>query len=251
MIKLAVCNITWKKLVFWGISILLCVCILLLLFSASKKINHTVSAELGEYCPTIILDAGHGGEDGGAVSQSGLQEKDINLAITKDLYQMLSASGFKVVMTREDDRSIHDSSADTIRERKISDLHNRLNIINSCENCLFISIHQNQFYDPQYSGAQMFFSTNHPESKELAESLKQSVVELIQPDNTREIKPANNAIYLLWNSKKPSVLVECGFLSNPKESDLLSREEYQQKMAFSIYCGILNYWRKAEHTMHT
>ena len=156
---------------------------------------------------------------------------------------MLIASGFDVVMIREDDRSIHDESADTIKERKISDIHNRLKIINSYDDCIFLSIHQNQFSDSKYSGAQMFYSTNNPQSKELAECLKDSVVGMIQPNNTREIKPANSSIYLLWNSKKPSVLVECGFLSNVQEANLLSQEDYQRKMAFSIYCGLINHWR--------
>ena len=245
MIELVVrWNIRWKKVIFFIICIILFICILFLLLSASKKVDRTASTELGEYLPTIVLDAGHGGEDGGAVSKSGLQEKDINLAIVKDLQQMLSSAGFRVIMTREDDCSIHDPSADTIRERKVSDLHNRLKIVHSFEDCLFISIHQNQFSDSRYSGAQMFFSTNHPESKILAECLKESVVGFIQPNNTREIKPANSSIYLLWNAQRPSVLVECGFLSNPQESELLAQKEYQQKIAFSIYCGILDYWRK-------
>lgn len=245
MIELGITwNIKWKQIVFLTVCSFLFISILFFLFSASKKVDCMASTKLGEYVPTIILDAGHGGEDGGTVSKSGLQEKDINLEITKELKHLLSFSGFKVIMTREDDRSIHDPSADTVRERKVSDLHNRLHIIQSVENCLFISIHQNQFSDSRYSGAQMFFSPNNPESKILAEYLKNSVVELLQPDNTREIKAANSSIYLLWNTQKPSVLVECGFLSNPQESELLAQEEYQQKMAFTIYCGILDYWRR-------
>lgn len=236
-------NKKWRDILFLGTALLICGCIVLLLISATRKVDHTVSATLEEYHPVIILDAGHGGEDGGAVSKTGIQEKDINLAIAKDLKEMLTASGFEVIMIREDDRSIHDESAYTIKERKISDLHNRLKIINSYDDCIFLSIHQNQFSDSKYSGAQMFYSTNNPQSKELAECLKESVVGMIQPNNTREIKPANSSIYLLWNSKKPSVLVECGFLSNTQEASLLSQEDYQRKMAFSIYCGFMDHWR--------
>lgn len=236
-----------RDLLFFGVALLLCGCIIFLMVSASQKVNHTVSAELGEYRPVIVLDAGHGGEDGGAVSKSGLQEKDVNLAVAKNLKEMLTASGFEVVMIREDDRSIHDESADTIRERKVSDIHNRLKIINSYADCVFLSIHQNQFTDSKYSGAQMFYSTNDARSKELADCLKSSVVGLLQPNNTREIKPASNSIYLLWNSKQPSVLVECGFLSNPQEANLLAQEDYQRKMAFSIYCGFMQYWRTMEN----
>lgn len=239
-------KLTKRDILFYLAAAAACSITLFLMFSAYQKVAVRASADRGEYRPTIVLDAGHGGEDGGAVSKSGLQEKDVNLAITHYLKEMLTATGFDVVMTRDADISINDDNLATIKERKVSDLHNRLKIINSYEDCIFLSIHQNQFSDSKYSGAQMFYSTNNPASKELAESLKQSVVTMLQPENNREIKPAGKSIYLLWNSKRPSVIVECGFLSNEQESLLLADDTYQRKMAFSIYCGFLNYWRSVE-----
>lgn len=189
---------------------------------------------------TIVVDAGHGGEDGGATGKSERPEKDINLAISKDLQQLLIASGYRVVMTRTTDTAISDN-LNSIHERKVSDIHNRMKIIESQGNCIFVSIHQNLFEQSQYQGTQVFYSKNTAESKELAESIKGRVVSLLQNDNTRATKPATSSIYLLWNAKVPAVLVECGFLSNEEEAVKLNQEEYQQQMAFAIYCGILDY----------
>lgn len=198
------------------------------------------SALAGERVPTIVLDPGHGGEDGGASGNSVL-EKDINLAISLQLQKMLETSGFHVVMTRATDSSIGDESLDTIRERKVSDLHNRLKIVESQGDCILVSIHQNHFTESKYSGAQMFYSTKNAGSKDLAENIKSRVVQLIQPENTRETKPATDSIYLLWNAKIPAVMVECGFLSNQSEAAKLNDETYQQQMAFAICSGILDY----------
>jgi len=191
--------------------------------------------------PTIVLDAGHGGEDGGAVSKSGLQEKDINLAVALNLKKMLTASGFTVVTTRDTDISIGDKSLGTIRERKVSDIHNRLKIIEKQDNCIFISIHQNHFSDSKYYGSQIFYSKNNDKSKPFAEAIQTQIVRLLQPQNKREIKPADSTIFLLWQAKVPAIIVECGFLSNDSEAKKLSEPLYQQQMAFSIYSGLLNY----------
>lgn len=190
--------------------------------------------------PTIVIDAGHGGEDSGAIANDGTLEKDINLDIAQRLNNMLRSSGFKTIMTREDDISIHEKGSKTIREKKASDMRNRLNIINSNPNNILISIHQNKFEKKQYCGTQIFYSKNNPASKELAESIKLSFSELIQPENKRGTKPADKNIYLLHNSKIPAVIVECGFISNDSELAKLTDEEYRKKVAFSIYCGILN-----------
>ena len=163
---------------------------------------------------------------------------------------MLTASGFPVVMLRDGDYSINDDNLSTIKERKASDLRNRLKQLNSYDNSIFLSIHQNHFTESKYSGAQMFYSTKTPESKTLAESLKTSVTSLLQPENKREIKPATKSIYLLYNAEQTAVLAECGFLSNPGEASKLASEEYQQQMAFSLYCGLMDYWRQMrEQTM--
>lgn len=193
-----------------------------------------------KFSPTIVVDAGHGGEDGGAVAENGVLEKDINLEIAKNLNDMLVSSGFKTIMTRTDDISIHEKDKTTIREKKASDMKNRLNIINSNPNNILISIHQNKFEEKQYSGTQVFYSDNRPESKELAESIRVSFFSLIQPENKRKIKPAEKNIYLLHKSKVPAVIIECGFLSNDSELLKLTDKDYQKQVAFSIYCGILN-----------
>lgn len=190
---------------------------------------------------TVVLDAGHGGEDGGASGKSGVPEKEINLAITKDLGQMLESSGYRVILTRSDDTALSDEGLDTIRERKTSDMHNRMELLESQGSCIFISIHQNFFPQSQYNGAQIFYSDNNGESKPLAQDIRARVVGLLQSGNKREIKPATSSIYLLWHAKVPAVLVECGFLSNAEEESRLENPDYQKQMAFAIYTGFLDY----------
>ena len=190
---------------------------------------------------TIVLDAGHGGEDGGATTATGVLEKDINLAITLKLRSLLEASGIQVVMTRDTDTDLSDSSLDTVRERKVSDLHNRLKLAEEVKNGILVSIHQNHFSESQYYGTQIFYSPNTPESQNLAEYLRSPVVEMLQPENNRECKPASSSIYILWNATHPSVIVECGFLSNPSESQKLQNEAYQYQMAFAIWFGIMDF----------
>ncbi len=225
--------------------ILCCLAFLLLSYISYNKIDKMASTLPGMNNLTIVIDPGHGGEDGGATGKLSTHEKDINLAIALKLERLLKISGFNVVMTRTTDTSINDDNLDTIKERKVSDIHNRLKIIEAQGNCVFISIHQNHFTDSRYSGAQMFYSTKNANSKELAESIKSRVVELLQPENTRETKPATSSIYLLWHTNTPAVLVECGFLSNESEAAKLNDKVYQQQMAFAIYNGFLDYFHSS------
>ena len=222
--------------------ILCCLAFLLLSYLSYNKIDKLASTLAGERIPTIVIDPGHGGEDGGATGVSLASEKEINLAIALKLQKLLEISGFHVSMTRTTDVSISDDHLDTVRERKVSDLHNRLKMIEAQENCIFISIHQNHFTSSRYSGAQVFYSTKNDESKKLAETIKSRVVELVQPENKRETKPATSSIYLLWNTKVPAILVECGFLSNESEAAKLNDKIYQQQMAFAICSGVLDYF---------
>lgn len=190
---------------------------------------------------TIIIDAGHGGEDSGAVAEDGTLEKDINLDIANKLNEMLLSSGFHTLMTREKDVAIYDQDQDeNLRQKKVSDMQNRLELINSTPNNILISIHQNKFPDKKYFGTQVFFSKNNKFSEVLASSIQLSVKNLIQPQNDREIKPANKDIFILHNSKVPAIIVECGFISNDEELNKLNNEDYKSKIAFAIYCGILN-----------
>ena len=191
--------------------------------------------------PVIIVDAGHGGIDGGAVGADGTVEKGINLEIARDLEQMLSLFGFQVVMTRTEDTLIGDTGANTVRRQKSTDLHKRLKMTEQYEDALLISIHQNQYSVEKYSGTQVFFSPNRQESRQLAEFIQQAVTSRLQPDNKRQIKPSGKEIFLLYHAKIPSVMVECGFLSNRAELQKLKEETYQRQMSFAIACGILDY----------
>lgn len=191
--------------------------------------------------PTIVIDAGHGGMDGGAVGVHKELEKDINLSIASTLNEMLKAGGYSTVMVREDDRSVHDPQYTSARQQKISDIKNRLKLAEGTADAIFVSIHQNQFGQSKYYGAQMFYSTNNPEGKILAETLRLQFKTLLQPENERETKPAQKNLYILHHATCPAVLVECGFLSNPAEAELLASEDYQRQVAFTIYTGIMNY----------
>jgi len=223
---------------------LLCTYLLVFGFIKTATVNDNViqaDAALSGNMPTVILDAGHGGIDSGCVSVNGAEEKDINLSIMLKLRDMLEASGFEVVVTRDTDRSIHDSGVQGLGQQKLSDMQNRLKIINSCENAIFVSVHQNQFTDSKYSGAQMFYPADSAESEQLAAILQKQFVSFLQPDNRRETKPVTDEIFLLDNANCPSVMAECGFLSNPEEAALLESDEYQSKVAFTIFTGICEY----------
>jgi len=178
--------------------------------------------------------------DGGCVGINGVLEKDINLAIVLNLQQLLEFSGFNVVLTRSDDRSMHTEGVEGIRNQKVSDMNNRKLIVDSYPDSLFFSIHQNQFTDPQYFGAQMFFTNVHDDNKKLAQIFQESFAE-IQPGNDREIKLIDNNLFLFKSAVQPAVLVECGFLSNPNDVEKLSNPDYQKKVAFAIYKGIIRY----------
>lgn len=191
--------------------------------------------------PTFVIDAGHGGMDGGAVGVHKIVEKDINLSIAAMLNTMLQVSGYDTVMVRESDISVHDPQYTSVRKQKVSDIKNRLKLAEETPNAIFVSIHQNLFEQSKYSGAQMFYSKNNTESKLMAEALRAQFRELLQPENERETKPAGGNLYILHHATCPAVLVECGFLSNPQEAELLATEEYQQKVAFTIYTGLLKY----------
>lgn len=185
--------------------------------------------------PTVIIDAGHGGEDGGTVSHSGIPEKDINLKIAIKLNKLFTENNYQTIMIRETDKLIYDDNCNTIRQKKSSDLHNRLNIINSNDNAVLISIHQNHFDESKYYGAQVFYSPNLTDSKLFANEIQQNIVNNIQPENTRQIKETGKEIFLLYNAKIPSVMVECGFLSNIKEAELLNTDDYQSKISECIF----------------
>lgn len=213
--------------------------IIFLLIGCTRSVN--VSVHPQSYLPVIVIDPGHGGEDGGAVAPDGTNEKDINLKIASQLDAIFRYSGIKTVMTRNSDTAIYDEGNNTLRSKKVSDMKNRLKIFNQNSNSIAVSIHQNKFGKEKYSGSQLFFSANNPKSEMLAECIRLSITGMLQPDNMREKKAATKDIYLLYNCNQPSVIVECGFLSNNAELQKLKDEEYQKKIAFSVYCGCLEY----------
>lgn len=195
---------------------------------------------------TIIIDAGHGGIDGGTSASDGTVEKDLNLQISLKINEILKSMGIKTAMTRTDDASLNDQNASTIRQKKVSDIKNRLAIINKTDDAVFVSIHQNHFSQEKYSGAQVFYSKNNPQSQVLAEKIRFQLISVLQPENTREIKPSGSEIYLLHHAKVPAVMVECGFLSNYNETQLLKDEEYQRKLAFTVAMGIFDFLNQTE-----
>ena len=220
-------------------SLLISFCIVM--YSAFSNITAHTSADIDDSKPTVIIDAGHGGEDGGA-EVDGVLEKDINLSMAEKLADMLRVCGYQVTEIRDSDISVYDESAGTLREKKVSDLKRRVEIANESDNNILVSIHQNKFDNSAYSGAQVFYSTNNDNSKVLAEAIRSSVVSLIQNDNTRELKPAGSDIYLLDNATVPAIIVECGFLSNPEERSKLLDSNYQSEMAYSIAMGVIEYF---------
>lgn len=228
------------KTIYLIILAVLLISFCIVMFSAFSNITAHTSADIDDDRITVIIDAGHGGEDGGA-EVDGVLEKDINLSIADKLADTLRLCGVRVTEIRDEDISVYDDSAQTLREKKVSDLKHRVEIVNGSENNILVSIHQNKFDNSAYSGAQVFYSSNNDKSRVLAGSIRNSVVSLLQNDNTRELKPANSDIYLLDNATVPAVIVECGFLSNDEERAKLLDSGYQSEMAYSIAMGVLEY----------
>ncbi len=204
------------------------------LFGMADRRN--LAANTTPRTPHIVIDAGHGGEDGGASAPDGTAEKAVNLAIARTLADVLRVMGFTVTETRTEDVMLHTEGA-SLRERKVSDMKHRLAVYETAD--LAVSIHQNHFSQSKYFGTQVFYSKNHPDSTAVAERIRQSVVNLLQPNNTRPLKTADSNIYLLSRTTRPAVLVECGFLSNPQESKQLQDPVYQRKLALAIFGGIV------------
>lgn len=182
---------------------------------------------------TIVLDAGHGSPDGGAVGCNGTLEKDINLSIVLKLREILEAKGFRVILTREGDSGIFDRDAETIHEKKVSDMKKRLNIINHSSADLFLSIHMNSFSKPESKGLHVFYSRTHPEAETIAQNIQQKISALTGAE-AHTVKTASESLYLMKNPVPPAVLVECGFISNPEEEKLLNDNVYRSKIAFAI-----------------
>lgn len=187
---------------------------------------------------TVVIDAGHGGVDGGATSCTGVLESQFNLEIALKLNDLLNLLGTNTIMIRTTDASVY-TEGETIAQKKISDLKERVRIVNSTDNCILISIHQNLFSDGKYSGAQVFYAPTEG-SQVLAKSLQVSFIKTLNPTSHRQEKKANS-IYLMQHINCPGVLVECGFLSNRQEEYLLRTKDYQQKICCVIASGVNNF----------
>ncbi len=200
----------------------------------------TVSHEQGRAAKvraTIVIDAGHGGNDPGKIGVNGAEEKAINLNIALLLEQYLTAQGIQVVMTRTSDTGLYSEGTSN---KKAEDMRNRVQLVKDSQADLLVSIHQNSYTAPKYKGAQVFYYTGSSEGQRLAESIQNRFVSGLDPDNHRVAKD-NSAYYLLKNAPTAAVICECGFLSNPEECEKLSDENYQRQVAWNIYMGIMNY----------
>ncbi len=195
----------------------------------------------------LIIDAGHGGEDGGAVSLTGKSESNINLAIALKLDQIMGLYGIEPVLLREEDISLHDDSAQTIREKKVSDLHNRVAMVEGVEGATLISIHQNSFQLEKYHGAQVFYA-NGEVTLPLAQLTQETLAEVLDPENNRVPAEISDSVYLMNNITCPAILVECGFLSNVAEEQLLLTPEYQTKIAAALGASWLQYQASEDTT---
>lgn len=225
-------------------ALLIAIIISLFIFSCTPEKSIETAIQTKDKKPNIVIDAGHGGEDGGAVADDGTVEKDINLKISLSLRDLFKKAGYNVTMTRDKDTSLYNSDEKTIKSKKTADMKKRLEIYNSRSDNIIISIHQNKFEEKKYSGAQVFYSPNNESSQVLAETVRKSIVSSVQKDNKRETKEATKSIYLLYNTPQPAIIVECGFLSNNNELSLLKDEKYQNKIAYAIFNGTLDYIKK-------
>lgn len=215
--------------------------ILAVILTAGLVLFCSVRDEVAEYAfapqrylgQTLVIDAGHGGEDGGAVSVSGVSESTLNLAVARRLDAILGFCGIPSVMLRDEDVMLSDPGRKTMRERKVSDLHNRVKAVEQVENAVLISIHQNSFTDSKYSGAQVFYAPT-PDSQGFAERTQELLRVTLAPENTRKAKPIPQTVYLMNHISCKAILVECGFLTNPEEDRLLQSPNYQMKLAVTL-----------------
>ena len=195
----------------------------------------------GNAVRTLVIDAGHGGFDGGATGANGTSEQDINLSIAQRVQLLAAFFGVQTAMTRTDENALNYDPSHPIRQNKVADIKAREKIVQRLADPIFLSIHLNKFSDAQYHGAQVFYSSNHADGKRLAELLQASLAEGCDPENTRQAKQAERTIYLMKQLECPAVIVECGFLSKPSEERRLADTEYHKKLAASIVVGYLRY----------
>lgn len=212
-----------------------------ILFSWHSQ-EQAITTMLPTTSKTIVIDAGHGGWDPGRTGVNGENEKNINLKIALKLQTYLEQGGATVLITRNEDSALS--------QKKKEDMKQRKEIANESEGDILISIHQNSFPKKSAKGAQVFYYNNSEESKKLAEYIQNSLKQFLDPNNERLAK-ANTSYYILKNTKLPAAIVECGFLTNAEEEAMLNDEKYQEKVAWAIYLGILDYFGKENEAAKT
>ena len=239
-----------KKINITRISVMLSVILLSICIYVSQTTRTNTNRNIGDAVQvtalpvsgkTVILDAGHGTPDEGASSKNGITEAEINLKITLKLQKLLEQSGCTVILTRSDENAIYDLDANTLKQKKISDIKNRVKIGNNSSADIFVSIHLNKINQQQYYGWQTSYKNNNEQSKNLATSIQNELNEAIQKENKR-VSMKINKIYIVDHVEIPITIVECGFLSNPQEEKELQQDNYQEKLAWGIYNGIMKYF---------
>ncbi|MGI5936239.1 MAG: N-acetylmuramoyl-L-alanine amidase [Oscillospiraceae bacterium] len=238
-------TINLKKMFVPAVLIIVVIAILILIFTgpASEAMLKTTGGSHSG-TPVLIIDAGHGGEDGGAQSKSGLLESTVNLDIALRLEALAGLMGVETLMTRTSEEIDYPESAKTTHARKTYDQHRRLELINSTPNAVLISIHQNKFPNPIPRGSQVMYAKTEG-SREFGELTHANLIAALYPENRRVAIPVYDSIYLFNNINCTGILVECGFLSNPAEAELLATDEYRIKLASVLICSYLQYMEEA------
>lgn len=225
--------------------IIIAICLLMGCFAFSfqmglqDKVMPTVTLPVSS--KVIVLDAGHGYPDNGASSNSGITENEINLKITQKVQELLETSGATIILTRSDENGIYDLDKNTLREKKVSDIKNRVKIGNNAQADCFISIHLNKIPQSQYDGWQTFYKKGNQQGEELAKSIQAGLNASIQKQNNRQSLAISDK-YIVEHVTIPLSIVECGFLSNPEEEKQLQQDDYQNRLAWGIYTGIMDYF---------
>lgn len=226
------------------LNFLTCVAITVIVFGVAKMKNsnnviQTVALPVSS--KIIVIDAGHGKPDEGAQSSTGTTEAETNLKIAMKLQNLLEQSGATVILTRSDENAIYDLDKKTLREKKISDIRNRVKIGNEASADIFVSIHLNKIPEGQYWGWQCFYKESDENGMKLAKTIQDNLNQSIKKENTRVAMKIDN-VYIVKHVEIPTAIVECGFLSNQEEEKQLLTDEYQNKLAWGIYSGIMDYF---------
>ena len=231
-----------KRIVLVMSSVLLSLFIFVLTSNKNEQLEGYIdTVSLPVSGKTVVVDAGHGIPDEGAESSNGTTEAETNLKIALKLQNLLEQSGCTVILTRSDENAIYDIDSKTLKQKKISDIRNRVKIGNESSADIFVSIHLNKIPQQQYDGWQTFYKQGSEEGEKLAKSIQTNLNESIQKENNRVAKTIDN-VYIIKHVEIPTSIVECGFLSNPEEEKLLLEDEYQNKLSWGIYNGIIDYF---------